>query len=65
VEFSLTASGKTADETELAADQHIRYIITVENITSATTSFFPPRVSSTPPSLPMPASCRRRKRRIV
>jgi len=39
-----------ADEAELAADQHVRYIVTVEKVTSAATAPFPPYAPSTPPS---------------
>lgn len=41
-----------ADEAELAADQHVRYIVTVEKVTSAAT---PPHVPSNPPPFPTPA----------
>lgn len=43
-----------ADEVELAADQHVRYIVTVEKVKSETTLPFPPRVPLTPPQLPTP-----------
>jgi geranylgeranyl transferase type-2 subunit beta len=43
-----------ADEVELAADQHVRYIVTVEKVKSETTLPFPPRVPLTPLQLPTP-----------
>ena len=45
-----------ADEAELAADQHVRYIVTVEKVTSATRPPFPPRIPlESSPRFPTPA----------